>query len=236
MTINQYDDPIALFRSSWSTYQKIVEHNYMFHQELFSACKPILRSLHKPIQILELGSGDASLIKSLLCDFQIKLYSGCDLSENALQLAKINLSNLDSTVELNCIDMLSQLKRLESNSFDVIFSSFAIHHLSDDDKNLLFGECYRVLKIPGFFILIDVIRNEDEGRQIYIEKYLNAVDTHWSALTKAEFEQISDHVRANDFPNTAKGYHQFAVHSGFASSQQLAAFTWHQAWAYKKSS
>lgn len=234
MATQQHIDPIELFRSNWATYQKIVEQNYMCHRELFSACKPILQALDSPLQILDLGSGDASLVKNLLSDCPIQLYSGCDLSENALELAKINLSNLNATIELNCIDMLSQLNRLESGSFDVIFSSFAIHHLFEEDKSLLFKECHRVLKSPGYFILIDVMRNEDEERQIYIDKYLDAVDKHWAVLTKAEFQQISDHVRGNDFPDTANGYEQLAVQSGFASQQQLATFTWHQAWAYQK--
>jgi ubiquinone/menaquinone biosynthesis C-methylase UbiE len=227
-------DPIALFRSSWTTYQKIVKHNYMFHEELFQASQELIKTIRKPLSILDLGCGDAALSKTLLAHSEIKQYIACDLSENALDLAKHNLASWGTVCKFYCIDMLEQLRRMPDQSLDLIFSSYAIHHLNDDDKSILFSECQRTLNSKGYFVCIDVMRNEMQERDIYINQYLQAVNLQWPAMSEEERQRISDHVRANDFPLCPTQYAALAHHAGLRHLHCLDAHGFHQAWAYQK--
>jgi cyclopropane fatty-acyl-phospholipid synthase-like methyltransferase len=47
--------------------------------------------------------------------------------------------------------------------FDLIFSSFTLHHLVSTDKTAFFQLAYSCLNENGRLLLIDVMREEDEA-------------------------------------------------------------------------
>ena len=82
-------DPVQLFRETWTTYQKIIASDYMFHRELTRAIASSLMTLpDTPLSVLDLGCGDASQITGILNAHHIAEYRGCDLSLTALELAR----------------------------------------------------------------------------------------------------------------------------------------------------
>ncbi len=227
-------DPITLFRSNWATYQKLLEHNYMFHHELVHASQQLIQSIDQPLSLVDLGCGDASLSQILFKNNQISRYIACDLSQPALQLAKENLAPWSSQLELNCLDMLEQLGQIPNRSLDLVFSSYAIHHLTDQSKLALFKECFRVLKHSGSFVLIDVMRNDGQSRNDYLDQYLCMVEKDWVAINSIECARITEHVRANDFPLSPSEYQSFAHEAGFHKEVLLDAHGFHQARAYQR--
>ncbi len=227
-------DPITLFRSNWATYQKLLEHNYMFHHELVRASQQLIQSIDRPLSLVDLGCGDASLSQILFKNNQISHYIACDLSQPALQLAKANLAPWSSQLELNCLDMLEQLGQIPDHSLDLVFSSYAIHHLTDQSKLVLFKECFRVLKHSGSFVLIDVMRNDGQNRNDYLNNYLSMVEKDWVAINPIERARITEHVRANDFPLSPSEYQSLARQAGFHKESLLDAHSFHQAWAYQR--
>jgi ubiquinone/menaquinone biosynthesis C-methylase UbiE len=227
-------DPITLFRTNWATYQKLLEHNYMFHHELVHASQQLIQSIDRPLSLVDLGCGDASLSQILFKNNQISRYIACDLSQPALQLAKANLAPWSSQLELNCLDMLEQLGKIPNSSVDLVFSSYAIHHLTDQSKLALFKECFRVLKHAGSFVLIDVMRNDGQSRDNYLDDYLSMVEKNWVAINPIERTRITEHVRANDYPLSPSEYQSFARQAGFHQEALLDAHGFHQAWAYQR--
>jgi ubiquinone/menaquinone biosynthesis C-methylase UbiE len=227
-------DPITLFRSNWATYQKLLEHNYMFHHELVRASQQLIQSIDRPLSLVDLGCGDASLSQTLFKNNQISHYIACDLSQPALQLAKVNLAPWSSQLELNCLDMLEQLGQIPDHSLDLVFSSYAIHHLTDQSKLALFKECFRVLKHSGSFVLIDVMRNDGQNRNDYLNNYLSMVEKDWVAINPIERARITEHVRANDFPLSPSEYQSLAHEAGFHKEALLDAHGFHQARAYQR--
>jgi ubiquinone/menaquinone biosynthesis C-methylase UbiE len=227
-------DPIALFRANWETYQKLLEHNYMFHQELVSASQQLIQSIERPLSLVDLGCGDASVSQTLFKNNQISRYIACDLSKPALQFAQSNLSAWSSALELNCLDMLEQLEQIPDRSLDLVFSSYAIHHLSDQSKLTLFKECFRVLNHSGWFMLIDVMRNDGQSREDYLNDYLTMVEHDWTAINSTECARITQHVRDNDFPLSPSEYQIFASQAGFHKTHLLDAHGFHQARAYQR--
>ncbi len=227
-------DPITLFRSNWATYQKLLQHNYMFHHELVRASQGLIQSMDRPLSLVDLGCGDASLSQALFKNNQISRYIACDLSQPALQIAKANLAPWSSQLELNCLDMLEQLGQIPDRSLDLVFSSYAIHHLTDQSKLALFKECFRVLKQSGSFMLIDVMRNDGQSRDDYLDQYLCMVKNDWVAINSIECNRITEHVRANDFPLSPSEYQSLARQAGFDQEDLLDAHGFHQAWAYQR--
>lgn len=227
-------DPIALFRANWETYQKLLDHNYMFHQELVSASQQLIQSNERPLSLVDLGCGDASLSQALFRRNKITRYIACDLSLPALELAKSNLASWSFVLELNCLDMLEQLRQIPDQSLNLVFSSYAIHHLMDQSKFALFQECFRVLNQSGWFVFIDVMREHGQSRDDYLNQYLRMVKHEWKAISPAESARIAEHVRANDFPLSPREYESMAYQVGFKQARILDAHGFHQAWAYQR--
>lgn len=102
-TINtEHSQDIESYFNDWQRYQKIVDNNYMRHQELYEHLKNIIsQHFNQPFSMLELGCGDAAFTCKTLMDTSISSYKGVDLSSQALELAKQNLAKLNCHKTLN---------------------------------------------------------------------------------------------------------------------------------------
>ena len=153
---------VTLFLKSWQVYQQIIRHNYMFHQEIGESVQAALLDLQpgRKLNVLDLGCGDASMALPLLSPDRIAVYTGCDLSQPALDIARQQLSALQIEHQLICDDMTHMIDELSDASIDLVFSSYAIHHLNAIHKQRMVEEIARVLSPSGRFVLIDIFRNE----------------------------------------------------------------------------
>lgn len=226
-------DAIRLFRETWGLYQRIVKANYMFHRELSASVREMLRTLPgTPLTILDLGSGDAEQISSILRGIPIAEYCGCDLSSFALDIARRNMSWLGDCASLLCEDMLSLVRRVPEGHYDVVYSSFALHHLSAEDKLEFFKGCRHALKPNGWLVLVDDMREEGESRQESIDRYCADAALLWTGIASADLAAVEEHIRAFDFPETASLLKSMANTAGLPRAELLRKHTRHQAWRY----
>jgi tRNA (cmo5U34)-methyltransferase len=87
-------------------------------------------------------------------------------------------------------------------SYDLIFSSLSIHHLTDEGKWKIFDEIYDKLSPGGIFILYDVFRPLDQ-KSVEILEYLACMDSRRRLMTELEvdvdIEELNiQHIVAND--------------------------------------
>jgi SAM-dependent methyltransferase len=108
-------DPIYIFRKTWATYQKVISNNLMFHREITTAVRKLLESRQGPLNVLDLGCGDAAHISKILNPDQVAEYCGCDLSPYALDVARNNLEAFGISVHLLCRDMVAVLREEDSS-------------------------------------------------------------------------------------------------------------------------
>lgn len=226
-------DPITIFRKTWGTYQKVISHNLMFHREITAAVATLFDSRPGPLHLIDLGCGDASHILKLLKPGQLEAYCGCDLSQFALDEARKNLEPFGAVINLCCNDMLTVLRQAQADHYDIVYSSYALHHLPTEGKQTLFTECRRILRANGALILVDVMRDEGQARQEYLYSYNKTVRTQWAALTPDERNQVQEHIRNCDFPEQASTLEQLARSAGFTNCRRLEKQTWHEAWCFE---
>jgi len=99
-------------------------------------------------RILDLGTGDGRLLALLRIDRRDAEGIALDFSPTMLAAARERFRN-DRKVQVtehNLDDPLPALGR-----FDVIVSSFAIHHCTDERKKTLYSEIYAALSPGGIF-------------------------------------------------------------------------------------
>lgn len=221
------DDETALFRTSWSLYDALSAENYMFHREIYAHVGRMLDQRHASGagSVLDLGCGNARFLAPCLKAAVPSRYHGVDLSPTALDEARGYLSGLPN-VTLSCQDML-EAARGESALFDVVFSGFAVHHLSSDEKQQLFQACASRLAPGGRFILVDVVREEDQTRKQYLDIYLNTMRTRWTAIAPADMEAACEHVAAYDFPETLAALTRMAETAAFRETRLVDRFAQH---------
>jgi tRNA (cmo5U34)-methyltransferase len=99
-------------------------------------------------RVLDLGTGDGRLLALLKRDRPEIIGVGVDFSEVMLDAARKRFAD-DGCVELVQHDLSEPLPEL--GRFDVVISSFAIHHLEHDRKRSLYGEVFDLLEPGGVF-------------------------------------------------------------------------------------
>ena len=99
-------------------------------------------------RILDLGTGDGRLLALLRIDRRDTEGIALDFSPTMLAAARARFSGDDKVrvVEHNLDEALPDFGR-----FDVIVSSFAIHHCTDERKRALYSEIYAALAPGGIF-------------------------------------------------------------------------------------
>jgi cyclopropane fatty-acyl-phospholipid synthase-like methyltransferase len=96
-----------------------------------------------------------------------------------------------------------------------VYSSFAIHHLLDKNKEQLFKVIFEHLKPGGIFIYIDAYQKYSTGLEAYRAEYSEWVDDTWQALSGQEKQEIKDHLCTCDFPSTQTWTSETLLNLGF---------------------
>lgn len=225
----------SVFFDAWTVYDQILDHNYMFHNELFEDLHKFLvdRTTNNPITILDLGCGSARHLATVLTWIPVAQYCGYDLSETALRHARLNLKVLDCPVELIQDDLLSGLKK-QNKFFDVIFSSFACHHLNETEKLHFFQMANQCLKESGILVLIDVVRAEDESLNVYLDGYCNWLRSNWSAMLPEALEFACEHIYGNDRPERISDLFMKGRAAGFQKCSKVSYYHRHVMLSFEK--
>src|SRR5688572_10609704 len=158
------------FFDEWSIYDQVLDHNYMHHDEIYRDIERILADRYEkqPFALLDLGCGSARHLARALKGRSVSRYVGYDLADVALAHAARNLTGLGCAFELRQGDLLEGA-RAAGEKFDVVFTSFALHHLAAAEKSTFFQSAYRQLNEEGMLLLIDTARDAGEDREIYLD-------------------------------------------------------------------
>lgn len=125
---------------------------YLFHaywaSQSFSGCR----------RVVDLGCGPANQLLLLAkLNPQIQ-FVGVDLSGDMLKLAQKNKESLGINNVEFVVDDITQLSKLSDKSFDGVFSSVALHHVSTEkDLYAVFNQVERILTGPKALYITDFI-------------------------------------------------------------------------------
>ena len=121
----------------------------------------------KAQRILDLGSGDGRLLALLKIDRQDAEGIALDFSPTMIKAASERFSN---DPKVHVVDHNLDYPLPDFGQFDVIVSSFAIHHCTDERKRQLYSEVFNALLPGGIFCNLEHVAsptNELHSRFIH---------------------------------------------------------------------
>lgn len=192
------------FFDAWAIYKKVIENNYMYHDEIIRAVKEKL-SDKKSLSILDLGCGDSYVISNSIVPEQLKNYLGIDISESALDFSKQILINHKAKIAHIVGDLLLESVKLNSK-FDVVMAGYSIHHLNTEEKDICFSKISDLLTEKGVFIFYDLMSREEETPLEYNTRACNIYKNDWNTMNEVEIEGILSHIMENDCPENRAFY------------------------------
>ncbi|MGQ3890957.1 class I SAM-dependent methyltransferase [Legionella sp. CNM-4043-24] len=201
----------AYFNENWQRYQSSVKNNTLYHREMLSALKQFLSANagERSFSFVDVGCGDSSTVAPVLAGRAITKYIGIDAAENVLQMASQSLAHLECEKEFIADNMTTAVPRL-SSPVDIIFTSYAVHHLSLQDKFNFIESCRQKLNPNGFLLMVDGVLKEKQTRA----EWLNALQERMGAtipgISPDELAFRMQHPRADDFPESIETFSNIA--------------------------
>jgi ubiquinone/menaquinone biosynthesis C-methylase UbiE len=216
------DEPAAaLFQQQWQLYRKFVDHNLLYHREVYGELhRMLIEEVARPFRFLDIACGDASETVNALRGTQVAHYHGIDLSYAALDLASKNLEALDCPATLEHRDFVAAL-RDRPEPVDVAWIGFSLHHLLGPAKLEFMREVRSVVGDRGQFLIYETASPDGEDRDAWLLRWVRLNQPLWTALTLEEYEGMWDHVRAYDFPETTSRWHSLGREAGFGRVREL---------------
>jgi SAM-dependent methyltransferase len=111
-------------------------------------------------RVLDLGTGDGRLLALVRTVRPGAAGLAVDLNEHMLAEARARFAG-DSDVEVRAHDLEDPLPA-DGAPYDAVVSSFAIHHVPDERKRLLYAEAFALLRPGGAFLNLEHVASSTE--------------------------------------------------------------------------
>ncbi|PZU88181.1 MAG: SAM-dependent methyltransferase [Chryseobacterium sp.] len=160
--------------------------------DFYSIPAALATRLDSVTTVLDVGAGTGLLSAFFFEKYPNAHFSLVDISEGMLNKAKERFAGY------NRFEFLVQdfsAMDLEDNSFDLVVSGLAIHHLDDVQKKNLYKTIYKLLKTNGMFINADQVLGENNfAEELYTKTWKNQVLKNPN-LTEQEKESTFERIK-----------------------------------------
>lgn len=151
----------------------------------------------QPRRIVDVGCGDGILLATLLESFPDACGVAVDFSPLMLEQARRRLGHFGQRATTVEADLQTPFwKNSLSGPFDAIVSGFAIHHLSDERKRVLYREIYDLLADGGVVVNSEHVAS---ATPLVEQMFDAAVTEHLFQRRKEKGEEVTLEQVRRDF-------------------------------------
>lgn len=222
MQSNNVNTASAYFNENWQRYQSSIMSNTLYHREMLIGLKHFL-STHfnsRSFSFVDVGCGDSSTVAPVLADFNLTKYTGIDAAEDVLNRAPYSLEHLTCAKEFIAGNMISAIPNLAS-PVDVIFTSYAVHHLTAEEKFNFVEHCKEKLNPNGFLLMVDGVRQHSQTRDEWLDALQERMQHTVAGITTEEVIFRMRHPRADDFPELMETFVDMAQQQKWSSFEVI---------------
>lgn len=220
------------FFDLWSLYDHVLDHDYMFHNELYAEVGRVLAQHFdgRSFSVLDLGCGSGRHLAPVLAALPARDYEGHDLSAVAVEHARRTFAAARFPMRL-CVGDLRDALTTESSPVDLIFSGFTLHHLTSEERVMVLKRAQQRLAPGGLLLWVDSFRADHESRSEWLDAYCGWIESEWRAIPPEGIAAIIGHIRECDQPGTLKEYSGTATQAGFTPMREHLRRRWHGVWS-----
>ena len=206
------------FDENWKLYQVVLDNNYLFHQQMYSALRDFLHLKYKKknFSFLDLGCGDADFISKSLSTLPVVKYTGVDIAQSVLSMADSHLKKLHINHDLIKEDFYNYINNAE-DVYDCILISYSLHHLPTmSEKRAFIQACKSKLTPGGSFLIIDLVKKDGQSRKEWFGAYKAYAEKYQTALSKPQLDSGLAHIKNDDYPASIVDYEKVSMDLGFS--------------------
>lgn len=210
------------FNENWQRYVSTVKNNTLYHREMLASLRQFL-DIHmssRAFSFVDVGCGDSSMVAPILLEQNITKYTGIDAAEDVLKLAADNLVQLHCEKEFIADNMSTAVPNL-SSPVDIIFTSYAVHHLSLQDKIHFIHSCKQQLNPHGFLLMIDGVLKPNQSRDEWLSDLKARIEETNVDITSDETAIRMAHPAEDDFPESIETLADIAQQQAWKDFQVL---------------
>ena len=190
---------VEFFNDIVSDYDSLILKHVPVYADILWSMFYYLPQDFKPKAILELGCGTGNLTKAIRKVFPSSMILAVDAAKEMLEMAKEKIK--DSNIEF--VESTFQNLNFPKESFDLVMSNIAIHHLTDEEKKRLLQNLFKWQKPGSFFVYSDGIRNDNNERHKLDLKYWDELSLK-NGVSEEDLQKIHEHWASSDFyPKTS---------------------------------
>lgn len=205
--VDQFFDRLA------GGYADIILRCFPRYPEMLWALLEFLPLQAAPRRILELGCGTGNLSVHIAERFPEAHVTLVDISTESLEICRRRLGDHARYTflagDMRCL-------KPSTDTYDLILSSIAIHHLTSQEKQELFRSCYGWLDQGGVIALADQFSaSESMVYQRHIDNWKRI--TLSAGSTEQEWQMWMEHQQQHDHHNTLTDHLTWLAQAGFNS-------------------
>ncbi|MDE1860168.1 MAG: class I SAM-dependent methyltransferase [Candidatus Micrarchaeota archaeon] len=193
--------------------QHVVPDNETIQETVYKISLDYLSYEDNKMKAVDLGLGTAHGASLFLLNNENALLTGIDFSSKMLDKAKRNLSANDLLARTKIVNQ-DFTKEMNYKDVDIVFSTIAIHNATDEGKQKLFRNIFRMLKPGGLFVNGDFVHSESDSGQRSWERYYREYMKRY--LSGGELEAWMRHAFVEDKPARLSDQQEWLYSAGFS--------------------
>ncbi len=165
-TIKAYDLPERV--ASYDADMNLMHPNRVHMVEIALEVLPF--ETLQPFLALDLGIGTGFFTQALLRRFPKSRVLAIDGAASMIDLAHVRLGELAERVDFRVGDFRQLASLIGESRGKAVFSSYALHHLNQEEKSSVVQQAVSFLEPGGWFLNADLIRSEDAESEARIQQ------------------------------------------------------------------
>jgi tRNA (cmo5U34)-methyltransferase len=165
---------------------------------------------YAPESILELGCGTGNLTAVIYKNFPVAKITAVDISTDILQVCKERINSKN----IKFVKGDFSKSEFAKDSFDLVISSIAIHHLKNEEKKKLFNNIFSWLRRNGILVFSDQFKGISD--ELY-EKHIGLWKENalLSNVSESEWDIWMEHQKMHDYHETIDNQMTWLKQAGF---------------------
>lgn len=214
---------IAVLSYNLQLFRELLNHSLAFHCEVYGALKDVLLARGgDAFSLVDFGCGDALYMSRILPGTGIGSYTGIDLSERALHLARKNMAHVECSQQFITGNFITTAEH-NGLKADVIWLGLALHHLPADQREFFLACCRQMLPPSGGCLMVfDPVLRDSEDSDGFLYRWRNACFETTLSTLSAKTGSMRHHVLQEDFPFSPSELWEVARRVGFCSWRRVA--------------